>query len=65
MREIDAAIITEAVANLFIQANYELSEDVINALNSARQTEESQSGREVIDTILENARIATKDHIPL
>jgi tartrate dehydratase alpha subunit/fumarate hydratase class I-like protein len=65
MRLIYAADISEAVANLFKQANYGLGEDVLAALKKARQDEESPIGREVIDTILENARVAATEKIPL
>jgi fumarate hydratase subunit alpha len=65
MRLVDAADITGAVADLFKQANYELGEDVIAALKKARDTEESPAGRQALDTILENARIAAAEKIPL
>ncbi len=65
MREIKAGDVTEAVANLFKQANYELGEDILNALKQARREEESPPGREVIDTILKNADIARSERIPL
>jgi fumarate hydratase subunit alpha len=65
MREIKAADITKAVADLFQQANYKLGEDVIAALKKARKEEESPAGRRILDAILENARIAAKDRIPL
>ena len=65
MREIKAAAVTEAISNLFKQANYEPGEDVLAALKKARQEEESQAGREVIDTILKNADIASSERIPL
>jgi fumarate hydratase subunit alpha len=65
MRSIDAADVTKAVADLFKQANFELGDDVLAALKKARKDEESSAGREVIDTILENARIATEEKIPL
>jgi fumarate hydratase subunit alpha len=65
MREIKAADITKAVADLFQQANYGLSGDVIAALKKARKEEESPTGRRILDAILENARIAAKDRIPL
>ena len=65
MREIQANEITEAVAALLKQANYELGDDVLAALQKARQEEESPSGREVIDTILKNADIAASERIPL
>jgi len=65
MRLVTAQEITEAVANLFQQANYELGEDVIAALKKARQDEDSPAGRAALDAILENARIASEDKIPL
>jgi fumarate hydratase subunit alpha len=65
MRTITTAAITEAVAKLFKEANYKLGDDVIATLKKARQDEESPSGREVIDTILENAGIAASEGIPL
>jgi fumarate hydratase subunit alpha len=65
MRSIKAADITQAVANLFKQANYELGDDVLAALEKARKDEESPAGREAIGAILENARIAAAEHIPL
>ena len=65
MREINSDTITEAVANLFQQANYELTEDIIDALQKARRQEESPVGQEALDKILENAGIATEDQVPL
>jgi len=65
MREIKAGVVTEAVSNLFKQANYELGEDILNALKKARMEEESPLGQEVIDTILKNADIASSERIPL
>jgi fumarate hydratase subunit alpha len=65
MRQISAEAITEAVSSLLKQANFEMSEDVLAALKNAYRNEESHLGREVIDTILENARVATAEKIPL
>jgi fumarate hydratase subunit alpha len=65
MRSINAADITEAVSNLLKQANYTLSDDVLAALKKARKDEESPAGRDALDAILENARIAAKENIPL
>jgi fumarate hydratase subunit alpha len=65
MRLVMAADITEAVSNLFKQANHELGDDVILALQKARREEESPAGRRALDAILENARIAAADKIPL
>jgi fumarate hydratase subunit alpha len=65
MRLIYATDISEAVSNLFKQANYELGDDVLSALEKAREAEESPTGRKVIDTLLENAEIAAAEKIPL
>ncbi len=65
MREIDAKEITLAVSRLFQEACHYLPEDVLNALKQARQTEESPIGREVLDSILENADISAREQIPL
>jgi fumarate hydratase subunit alpha len=65
MREIKAAVITEAVANLFAEANRQLPDDVVAALNRALAAEVSEAGREVLSQILENAEISATANIPL
>jgi fumarate hydratase subunit alpha len=65
MRQISANAIADSVAGLLKQANYELDSDVLAALEKAYRNEESHLGREVIDTIMENARIASAEKIPL
>jgi len=40
MREIKASDITQAVAQLFEQANFVLGDDVLSALSKAQDTEE-------------------------
>ncbi len=65
MREIETISITQAVAELCQQANSVLGEDVLTALQQAQQTEESLLGRETLSQIIENAQIATQEHLPL
>ena len=65
MREIEANSITQTVAQLCQQANFELGEDVLAALKQAQQNEESPLGREVLSQLLENARIAKQECLPL
>ncbi len=65
MREIGAAEITETVARLCQEANFELGEDVAVALAKARDAEESPLGREALEQLLENGRIAAADRVPL
>ena len=65
MREIKASAITQAVAQLCQETNFALGEDVLAALKQAQQTEESPLGREVLSQLIENARIAKKEQMPL
>lgn len=65
MREIDVARVTAAVAHLFEHACHYLPQDVIDALEKARKQEESPVCREVLDKMLENARVAGKEDTPL
>lgn len=65
MREIKASKITEAVAQLCQSANFELGEDVLKALKKAEREEESPLGKETLRQLLENARIAREELLPL
>ncbi len=60
MREIHVSDISDTVARLCIESNYFLGEDVLNALRFYRDQENSPVGREVLDQILENARVAAR-----
>jgi fumarate hydratase subunit alpha len=65
MRDIAAEEVTNTVSRLFQEACYHLPSDVLAAIKRARETEESPAGREVLDSILENAQLATIEQIPL
>jgi fumarate hydratase subunit alpha len=65
MRQVKAEQITEAVKGLCMQANYSLGEDVVQALERALELEESPTGREILELILENARIAKEEQAPI
>jgi fumarate hydratase subunit alpha len=65
MREIHVEEIVGSVAQLCIESNYYLGDDVLAALRSYREKEPSPTGREVLDQILENAQIAAEQQMPL
>lgn len=65
MREIDAKEVTKTVIRLFIDANYYLTDDVLQALKNAQNTEESPAGKEVLTQIIKNADIAAKEQVAL
>ncbi|MBW2651337.1 MAG: fumarate hydratase, partial [Deltaproteobacteria bacterium] len=65
IREIPCDIITDTVKNLFIEASTDLGEDVLSAIKSAAESEDSELGRYALDKIIENARIAKDSALPL
>jgi fumarate hydratase subunit alpha len=65
MREVKVKDITETVARLCQEANFYLGDDVLALLKKARQQEESPAGRQILDEILENAKIAAREQMPL
>ena len=65
MREIHVEEIRDHIAQICIEAAYSLSEDVLAAFDRAIEIETSPAGRETLDLLKENARIAREDHIPI
>jgi fumarate hydratase subunit alpha len=65
VREIQCQQITEAVKRLFIEACYELPQDVVQAVRKARESEVSPLGQEILQQILDNAEIAREGEYPL
>ena len=65
MKHISAADISAKVADLCIRACTVLPPDVVAALEAARDREESQLGRGVLSRLLDNARIAQEDGVPM
>ena len=65
MRSINAKKITQAVSRLCQEANFFLPDDVLRALRQGRQTEESPLGRQTLDQILANAKLAQEEESAL
>ncbi|MBI4794789.1 MAG: fumarate hydratase [Deltaproteobacteria bacterium] len=65
MRQVNVQEITKAVKEAAITANFDLGADLLAALQRGEQEEESPSGREVFRQLLENARIASQERIPM
>ncbi|MFH1595367.1 MAG: fumarate hydratase [Pseudomonadota bacterium] len=65
MRQIEVSQVTRAVKEAAIAANYEPEEDLLRALARGAEDEESESGREIFRQLLENARIAREERIPM
>ncbi len=65
MREVSVQRITEAVRDLAIKANTELGDDVLRAFEQALEKEESPTGKEILRRLIENAKIARQERIPM
>ena len=65
MRQIPTKKIADTVNALCLQANTELTSDVEKALKQALKQETSKTGREILQQILENAKIARKEKLPI
>jgi len=65
MREIHVEEIRDNVAQICIEAAYNLSEDVLTAFDRAVETETAPSAREIIELLKENARVAREERIPI
>jgi fumarate hydratase subunit alpha len=65
VRRLDVADVTAAVKTMCMEANYDLPEDVFDALKTGKAEEESAVGRAVFDQLVENADIARRDRVPI
>ena len=65
MREVHCQEITAAVAKLCMEANYFLGEDVIQAFEEAVKSEESPLGCGILSRLIENAKVAKAEQVPL
>ncbi len=65
IREVSTTDIAEIVKNLCMDANYNLGDDVLSAFQNAINEEESETAKEVLNELIENARIAREEKVPI
>ncbi|PKK83316.1 MAG: fumarate hydratase [candidate division Zixibacteria bacterium HGW-Zixibacteria-1] len=65
MREIKTDTIIDAVRKLTMDAATDLGEDVINSLVSAKKVEASPVGKDILQQIIDNAKIAYDEKAPM
>ena len=65
IRTIKAETITDTVEKLFKDLNYNIGNDISEALCNAQKNEESPVGKAVIAQLLENNKIAAEEKIPI
>jgi fumarate hydratase subunit alpha len=65
VREIAAEEITSTIRRLCIEANTILGDEVVEALKKGLEQEESKTGKDIFRQLLDNAKIAKQEGIPL
>ena len=65
MKEINVSKITEVVKNMCIDANYYLTHDVKEKIESAYKQEKWSMAKEILEKILTNIDIAKKEEMPI
>lgn len=65
MREISVEKITEVVSRLCVEANHYLAPDMKGALSAAVESEESPLGKQILEQLQDNLKIAEQDMIPI
>lgn len=65
MREIDLAQVTSTIKEMCIEANHFLSKDMECALENAKQSEKAPLGKQILEQLQENMKIAGEDMIPI
>ena len=65
MREIKANQIKEKVKELFLKANFYINPDLTQRLEKALEEENSPIGKHVLQMIVENNKIASREEVPI
>lgn len=65
MRTLDVAEITQIIKEMCIEANHFLSKDMEYAIEMAVEKEEAPLGRQILEQLQENMKIAGEDMIPI
>ena len=65
MKEIQFDTIKDAVAKLCIDANCLLGDDVVQAFKDGLKVEESPTGKDILNQLLDNEQIARKEMMPI
>lgn len=65
MRKIDSNDIVKNVKRMCMESNFNLTSDIENALKEGLKNEESPIGKNILENILENSKIAKNDKVPM
>jgi len=65
VRDLDVAVLRDAVARLLVESNYNIPPDIIDALRGAIVREQSPLGRRTLEQIVRNYEIAAAERLPV
>ena len=65
MREIEVQKLTDNIRDMCIEAEHELSPDMLDVFQSACESEKSPLGKKILEQLQENLKIAKEDRIPI
>lgn len=65
MKTINVTQITKAIKEMCIEANHYLTPDMRNALKNAADNEKTPLGKQILNQLQENLKIAGEDNIPI
>lgn len=65
MKVLNVDVVVKTIQEMCIEANHFLSQDMKDSIKGAAEREESPIGRQVLEQLLENLRIAGEDMIPI
>ena len=65
MREIEVSKITDVVAQMCIDANLELSPEMVDCIGKAKESEQGDLAKQILGQLQENMNIAKEDRIPI
>jgi fumarate hydratase subunit alpha len=65
MRTIDSTKITQAVKDLFIQANFDIGDSIFKTIEDSMDREKSQLGKSILEKIYENNSLAKRENIAI
>jgi len=65
MREIKANQIKDKIKELFLKANFYINPDLMQRLKKALEEETSPIGKYVLNMIIENNKIASREEVPI
>jgi fumarate hydratase subunit alpha len=65
VRDVDVTVVRDAVAQLLVEANYNIPPDVLDALRAAVVQEQSPLARRTLEQIVRNYEVAATERVPV